>query len=290
MAREKIPKSKAPDRRSKNMWRSGLVDWTENKSAYISVVFSWQKQKAFQKCVWYRSLGYKVKVGGPAVSYDPTFFDGVAELGSYKDAIRFHNSQATFTSQGCIRNCSFCIVPSIEGQLVEFDNWPIRPIICDNNLLATSKKHFDSVIDKLKPLKGIDFNQGLDARLMTKYHAERLRELKTSCIRLAWDHSRLEKQFMKAFHLLTSAGISTWHIRVYVLLGYNDDPEDARYRLETVKSLKAWPNPMRYQPIDLLQKNSYVNGKWTEKQLKDYMRYWSRQNWLWKVPFDEYTR
>jgi len=275
--------------RKHKMWKSGLVEWIEDETAYISVVFSWQKQEAYQKCVWYKSLGYKVMVGGPAVSYDPTFFDDVAEVGDfYRDAIKLHNPQATFTSRGCIRNCSFCIVPSIEGNLYELENWPIRPIICDNNLLATSFNHFDSVIDKLKPLKGIDFNQGLDARLLTIHHADRLRELDTKCIRLAWDHSRLEKQFMKAFEILTASGFSTWHIRVYVLIGYNDDPEDARYRLETIKGLKAWPNPMRYQPIDSLQKNSYVNGKWTDQELKNYMRYWSRQNWLWKVPFEEY--
>lgn len=270
------------------MWKSGLVEWIEDQTAYISVVFSWQKHEAYQKCVWYKSFGYKVMVGGPVVSYDPSFFDGVAKIGYYNDAINRHNPQATFTSRGCIRNCSFCIVPSIEGELVEIKRWPIRPIICDNNFLATSQPHFDSVIDKLKPLKNIDFNQGLDARLMTKYKAERLRELNTKCIRLAWDHTKLEILFMGAVQKLLNVGFKPNHIHAYVLIGFNDNPEDALYRLQTIKDMGMWPNPMRYQPLDAIKKNGYVHSEWTERELQHYMRYWSRQVWLKKIPFSEY--
>jgi len=266
-------------------WLKGLVDWTENNKAYVSVVFSWLRQEAFQRCVWYKQLGYDVKIGGPAASDD---FYEVAEYGQYEDAIWHHNPNATFTSRGCIRNCKFCIVPRIEGDLVELNEWPIRPIICDNNLLATSRKHFDDVIDKLKPLTHIDFNQGLDARLLTEYHAERLRELRTECIRLAWDHSRLEKLFMGAVQKLLDVGFHPNHIQAYVLIGYNDTPEDALYRLQTIKDMGMWPNPMRYQPLDAIKKNGYIHSSWTERELLHYMRYWSRQVWLKNIPFEEY--
>lgn len=267
-------------------WKSGLVSWEENNIVYISVVFSWQLQQAYQMAIWHQ--GKKVRIGGPSSYLKPEMFEGIAEIGGEIDAIAHHNPQATFTSRGCIRSCPFCIVPKIEGELRELKDWPIYPIICDNNFLATSKKHFDSVIDKLKPLKNIDFNQGLDARLMTKYHAERLRELNIKVIRLAWDHSKMEKQFMYAWNLLRSAGFPKSRLQAYVLMGYNDTPEDALYRLQSIKELGGLPNPMRYQPIDAIRKNEYVHPNWTEYELKAYMRYWSKQQFLRSVPFAEY--
>lgn len=272
-------------------WSGGLVEWQEDSYAYISVVFSWQLEQAYQRCVWHKSMGKQVIIGGPAILNKPEMFNGVAIVDEICDEAKVHrhNPNATFTSRGCIRKCPFCIVPKTEGKFVEIKEWPVRPIVCDNNFLASSDKHFNDAIDKLTHIKNVDFNQGLDARLLTKDRADRLRELHTRCIRLAWDDTRLENQFMGAVDILQRAGFSSWHIRVYVLIGYNDTPEDARYRLEKVKSLKMWPNPMRYQPIDAIRKNVHIGQNWSEMELRNYMRYWSRQNWLYKVPYEEYV-
>lgn len=272
------------------MWKSkGLADWTEGNTAFLSVVFSWRLADAFQRAIWHKAQGYEVKAGGPAVKINPGFLSQVADVDSdYPDAIAKHNPNATFTSRGCIRSCVFCAVPKMEGDLIELDDWPIRPIVCDNNLLACSKSHFDSVIDKLKPLKLIDINQGMDARLLTKYHAERLAELNMCAVRLAWDHSSQEKQFKNAYQTLIDVGFPPRKIRAYVLIGFNDDPNDALYRLEVIRRMGSRPNPMRYQPLDAEKRNSYVSPKWTERELKDYMRYWSRLRWLEHIPFEEY--
>lgn len=269
-------------------WSGGYAEWTDGDTAYISVVFSWKLDEAYQRAVWLSNMGYKVRAGGPAVTLNPQKISGVAEIGGTVKALPYHNPDATFTSRGCVNKCPFCAVPKIEGDLVELDDWDIKPIVCDNNLLACSTKHFDDVIDKLKPLKGVDFNQGLDARLLTKHHAGRLTELNLYAARLAWDDTRIEKQFLTAFQTLTDAGIPVRKIRVYVLIGFNDTPEDALYRLQTVKKLGAWPNPMRYQPLDATHKNCYVGENWTERQLKDFARYWSRLRWFEHIPFEEY--
>lgn len=268
----------------------GYVEWEEEDTAYLSVVFSWQLSRAFQRAIWYRAMGYHVRAGGPAVDLNPSALADVAEVGGEIDALPRHNPKATFTTRGCIRRCEFCAVPKIEGEFRELDDWPVRPTVCDNNFLASSKPHFDSVIDKLKPLSDIDFNQGLDSRLLTAYHARRLTELKLRVVRLAWDDTAYEGQFMRAYETLRGAGIPASIIRVYVLIGFNDTPEDALYRLQTIKDLGAWPNPMRYQPLNVSTRNGYVAATWTERQLRDYMRYWSRQRWLAAVPFEEYER
>jgi hypothetical protein len=266
----------------------GYIEWTEGDTAYLSVVFSWHLDRAWQRAVWYRALGYRVRAGGPAIDINTEALADVAEVGGEVDALPRHNPKATFTTRGCIRRCPFCAVPRIEGEFRELDNWPIRPTICDNNFLASSRTHFDDAIDKLNPLNNVDFNQGLDSRLLTDYHAERLAELNLRVARLAWDDTAYEAQFMSAYERLRKAGIPASIIRVYVLIGFNDTPEDALYRLQTVKNLGSWPNPMRYQPLDVRRRNGYVAPEWTERQLRDYMRYWSRLRWLEHIPFEEY--
>lgn len=270
-------------------WSGGLVEWIEDKTAYLSVVFSWNMPQAFQRAAWYKAQGYDVIVGGPAAYYRPNYFDGVAKVdNSNSEQVFRHNPDATFTSRGCIRSCEFCIVPRSEGKLVELRDWPIRPIICDNNFLATGDDHFNSVIDKLLNQSNVDFNQGLDIRLITNERAKRLSELSMKWVRLAWDHQGLEKQFMRAFELLNNAGIKPYKIRVYCLIGWNDTPDDALYRLQKVKDLGARPNPMRFQPLNSEKRNQFIGPQWSEVELKNYMRYWARQNWLYNIPFEEY--
>jgi len=275
-------------------WKNGLVEWTEGETAYLSVVFSWQLQRAYQRAIWYRGMGYHVRAGGPAVTLNPDFLAGVAQVGGGVPALHRHNPDATFTSRGCVNRCAFCAVPTLEGPLVELDDWPVRPIICDNNLTACSLAHFDRVIDRLLEArcKGVDFNQGLDARLLTEYHAARIAELHRdgllSVVRLAWDHSNLEAQFCRAHVILRDAGIPARSIRVYCLIGFNDTPDDALYRLETVRAMGSLPNPMRYQPLHAARRNEYVGGHWTEGELRRYMKYWSRLRWYGGVPFDEW--
>jgi len=269
-------------------WSKTFLEWTQDHTAYLSVVFTWDLPAAYQRAVWLREQGYTVKAGGPAVMLMPDYLADVAECnGEQVPALKRHNPHATFTSRGCIRRCPFCAVPRIEGALRELDDWQPAPIVCDNNLLACSRAHFDRVVDRLKPLSGIDFNQGLDARLLTDYHAGRLAEL--DCMaRLAFDSVGYETDFMRAFELLRSAGFPKFRVRAYVLIGFQDTPADALYRLRTVAELGIDPNPMRYQALDALEKNSYVGEHWTHSELGRYMRYWSNLRYLRGVPFEEY--
>jgi len=273
-------------------WSNGIAEWIENDMAFISAVFSWNAQRTYMRCVYFREMGYKVRCGGQAVFQNPAMFSEF-DTGGSVDALFHHNPLATFTSRGCIRKCSFCLVPKLEGELIELDNWPVRPIVCDNNLLATSTAHFDKVINLLleSGLAGIDFNQGLDARILTAHHATRLAELpRDTIIRLAWDNVAAEQPYLSAFEKLINARVKPQQIRTYVLIGYKDTPEDARYRLEKVRSLGALPNPMRYQPLDAQRRNSYVGENWTNDLLTKYMRYWSNLNKVGGLSFDEWIR
>jgi hypothetical protein len=267
-------------------WRKGIAQWQVKDTLYLSVVFTWDLPEARDIA---ENSKKKVIAGGPAVKLLPDYLAGVAKCqeSTVLPALEMHNPMATFTSRGCDNNCSFCAVPKMEGPLRELESWPVRPIVCDNNLLGCSKKHFDNAIDRLKELPLVDFNQGLEADLFTDHHASRMAELKKPMLRFAFDHVNEESTVMDAIDRAHNAGLKD--IGCYVLFNHNDTPEDTLYRLELLRSKDVLPNPMRYQPLDALHKDRYIGDNWTELDVKRVQRYYSKLNFLGHVPFEEYN-
>lgn len=283
-------------------WAKEIIHWRDEDTVNVSVVFTWHLPLAYKFCKWNTDAGLKVIAGGPAVDLlwewdDPETkrhfnLNDVADCGGqmFPLPLSRHNGDATFTTRGCIRQCSFCAVPKIEGAFRELTDWIPAPIVCDNNLLASSPKHFDDVIDKLKVFKGVDFNQGLDIRLLNAHHIERLQELKSPKIRFAWDDVNDEKHVTDAINRMSDAGFPRGKIGVYVLIGNSDTPEDALYRLVTLRDvLKVTPFPMRFQPLYTLTYNEYIAPGWTKEELEKMMMYWARQNWFKNVPYSEFN-
>lgn len=272
------------------MWPKHAYRWVDNGRVHYSVPFTWCLGEVLQEILEGDQFhDTKPLVGGPAVRLMPHILSDVAEIGGdMPGVLQRVNPQATKTTEGCPNKCGFCAVPIIEPEYRELSEWPRLPIVCDNNLLAASMAHFDRVIDSLKGLKGVDFNQGLDARLMTDYHARRLAELDCT-VRLAWDHVDNERHLMKTLSKLRKAGIKKENMRCYVLIGFNDTPEDALYRLETLWwSIGIIPNPMRYTPINSTCRE-YVGPSWSENELTRYMRYWDNLRYTAGTPFEEFT-
>lgn len=79
-----------------------------------------------------------------------------------------------FTSRGCVRKCKFCVVRRKEGLIHTvgdiYDVWDRRAqllTLFDNNILA-APEHFKLIATQLiKENLAVDFNQGLDIRLVT---------------------------------------------------------------------------------------------------------------------------
>ncbi len=260
-----------------NQWRKGIASWKVGKVLYQSIPFTWLLPQAEAEA---RDHKGPVVAGGPAVNLLGAPWALTPETVPF-DTLAFHNPLATFTTRGCPNHCSFCAVPQLEGDLQELPSWKPAPVVCDNNLLAASKKHFERVIDSLIPFPACDFNQGLDARLFTLHHADQLARLKRPHIRFSWDSIKTESMVADAVNLCKKYGFKD--IGIYVLLGFKDTPEDAHYRLETVRSWGLFPNPSRYQPLDALTKNSYIAPNWTEKELRKMMKYYYRLSWIGNV-------
>ena len=82
-------------------------------------------------------------------------------------------------------------------------------------------------------------------------------------------------------------GIPKRRIRVYVLIGFGDSPEDAEYRLRTIRQKGFLPCPQRYNPLGAMRRDAYVHKGWTDAELKRFMTYWYNPR-LWSVPFEEF--
>jgi hypothetical protein len=179
-----------------------------------------------------------------------------------------------FSSRGCIRKCPFCSVHQLEPKFEPRKSIKhlLHPghnkiILWDNNMLASP--YWRDIFDELEESGlAVDFNQGLDARLLAEETALRLRRLRVPIVRLAYDTKKIRKSLRRAINLLNEVGISGRDIVVYCLYGYLDKPEDF---LERVRDLTDWgvvAYPMRYQPLDPCVKDSYVSPNWTKEQLE----------------------
>ncbi len=180
-----------------------------------------------------------------------------------------------FASRGCIRKCGFCSVPKLEGPpdaLKDQISGLIYPehsriILWDNNILGNS--NWEPIFDELADLGlEVDFNQGLDARLVTDRMAEKLASLKTHSIRMAYDYPGIGPAVARAVERLDGAGIPTRKIVVYTLYNYVDSPEDFHRRISELANMEVTSYPMRFEPLTSLQKNAWLSPNWSREQLQ----------------------
>jgi hypothetical protein len=115
-----------------------------------------------------------------------------------------------------------------------------------------------------------------------------MRRLKAAKIRFSFDDPNEETDVHDAIELCRKNGRKD--IGVYCLIGYNDTPESARYRLDLIRSWGLWPYAMRYQPPDTLFKNSFIARAWTDPELRKIVQYYNRLRWNEFIPYEEFQR
>ncbi len=254
-------------------WPKGVVRWQEDGRWHLSIPFTWLLPEAANFCLRHGDC----VVGGPAVKLMPEYIGEYAEIGADRDdMLARYNPQATRTTQGCHNACPFCGVHKIEGPFRELESWEAKPILIDSNFLQCSDKHFDAVCDSLQDVRGIDYNQALDATLFSDYRARRLADLDFATLRFSWDMPNDERAVLDAIETAKSVGFAEWKIYVYCITGFREEPEEALYRVTTLRSHGAKGFPMRYQPIDALRKNDYWPPQWERKDLKNFIQYWDQ--------------
>lgn len=124
---------------------------------------------------------------------------------------------------------------------------------------------------KKKLIRFVDFNQGLDARLLTHSKMEQLAKLEIRPFRLAYDDIKETEQYKQAFELAYKYGIR--HFSNYMLYNFNDRPEDLWQRAynnillyNEYEDIHAFSFPMKYAPIDRTDR-AYIGKHWNKKYL-----------------------
>jgi len=210
----------------------------EVDEAHISVAFTWDKPLAEQLAASWAQY-YPVRIGGPA--YDDT--GGEFEPG------RYLAEGYTITSRGCPNKCGFCMAWRREGSL---RTMPIRPghIVLDNNLLACSRPHIESVLDMLgQQKKRAEFAGGLEADRVEPWFVKRAVEIRFKRAYLAYDRPAERLAVADALRLFHEAGVRHDQLSCFVLVGYEGDSvEDASKRCQFVKDCGGVPFPMYFRP------------------------------------------
>lgn len=232
-----------------------------------------------------------------------------------------HDAYFTYMTRGCGMKCAFCAVQTLEPEYYPYISMTdtIRRVdeqfgpkkdllLMDNNVLRSPR--FDEIIDEIKALgfsKGatyinpktgkkvkrfVDFNQGLDAFLLTPHKAKRLGELAIRPARIAFDHIEDAEAYKKAIRLCAENGIT--HMSNYLLYNgvdftgkghsyHADTPEDLYERMHISMDLQEeliestghkvaiFSFPMRYIPLEDL-KRGFVGTHWNPKYLRALQR------------------
>ena len=212
-----------------------------------------------------------------------------------------HDAYFAYASRGCVRKCHFCGVPKLEGD--QRDTTSISAIVrgiearygakkdltlMDNNVVASA--NYKNIIAEIRDLgfqagarltrpgkpsvqRRVDFNQGVDARILCKDKMY-LREMSTICLkplRIAFDHIGVRKPYETAIRYAHEFGLT--ELSNYMLYNFHDSPADLYERMKLNITLNEDLNirifsfPMRYQPTDMKDR-SHVGEKWTRYYLR----------------------
>ena len=172
-------------------WRKGIADWTAGNTLHLSVVFTWHIEDAIERARFTRAAGMRVRFGGPGTHTARKRLAEYGEVGGHSpDAVARHNPDATFASRGCPVGCWFCIVPAIEGRsFTLIDDFPVRPILCDNNLSALPADFQEHIIRRYLeadvPL--LDANSGFEPATFTEDVYARWKRINRGPWRFAFD-------------------------------------------------------------------------------------------------------
>lgn len=157
---------------------------------------------------------------------------------------------------------------------------------CDLKLLLPSreqiievyeaiKTQYDQSISKSKSLRYVDFNQGVDARLITDEKMELMSQIAIKPLRIAFDSWGLRKVYEKAVRCAARHGLR--YLSNYLLYNFKDKPEELYYRMrKNVElgqelNLQIFSFPMKYHPVKeepYFRNRDYIGKHWNRKYIR----------------------
>lgn len=178
-----------------------------------------------------------------------------------------------FLTRGCIRKCPWCIVPKKEGAIRAYRSWREvkRPdcrniVFMDNNVLA-SEWGLEQMEDMIGENVRIDFNQGMDARLIDSDAAEIISKLKwIRFIRMSCDTDAMLDTVLEKVDLLKQHGVKPYRVFVYLLV---QDIKSAEHRALALRNagVDVFAQPYR----------DFENKIEPTKQMRDFAQWVNRK-------------
>lgn len=160
-----------------------------------------------------------------------------------------------FLTRGCPRGCSFCIVGKKEGMcsrkvadLSEFWHGQKNIVLNDPNILAC--REWKELLDQLAESKAlVDFNQGLDARMLTEEKCIALDKIRIKEIHFAWDRYEDKEKVLPKLSMFAKICKKKPHNHnaiVFVLVNHTSTMEQDLERIYTLRELGYWAYVMIY--------------------------------------------
>jgi hypothetical protein len=130
---------------------------------------------------------------------------------------------------------------------------------------------FEKYHNKTTKERYVDFNQGVDLRLLTEEKIKKISELSVRPLRIAFDHYGLKDLYVEKCRLADKYGIK--ELSNYLLYNYLDTPEDLYKRLKINivlnEELKCsvYSFPMKYIPVNDINRK-HIGKHWNLKYIR----------------------
>lgn len=137
------------------------------------------------------------------------------------------------------------------------------------------RPHFERFYTRKGKKRYVDFNQGIDARLITDENMKKMAEIPIRPVRIAFDHWSQHETYVKAIR----SAVKNGHVSLsnYVLYNYTDEPIELYWRLKLNVELceelgvSIYSFPMKYHPIEdpkYFSNRDYIGPKWNRKYIR----------------------
>lgn len=269
--------------------RGDKVEWysplEEYDVVYMSKIFSFTQDYGFVI-----NNADKVVRGGTGYDLHTTLdpeVDAVQPDYSLYPAIDAKTAYG-FLTRGCPNKCKWCVVPKKEGAIrpyMDVEDIAIEGrtqlILMDNNVLASEYglRQIEKIIDRGYR---VDFNQALDARLVTDEVAQLLAQVKwIKRIRFGCDTKGQIAECDRAVELINQYGYKGEYFFYCILIGEEEEC------LQRINHWKARGH--RYMPYAQPYRNPDIKCRAIPRWQQDMARWCNRKELLMSCEYREYS-